>query len=234
MLAAPMPIISWLGSTSSPRRAAKRTTVAIVSVSETRVMPTAAISSGPTSLSVRPREATASGVPAAVTDGREWSARPKHGRGDGGADHRDETAGTVLVSCGQHEQDDEHAEPTTSAAACVSSRLSKNAWSSSRKPSASVEKPNSFGQLADDDRDRQAVHVADLDLARQQVGDEPELADAEADLDEADDQARACRRARSRCSGRRWRPRGRSPRRSAATPRSRGRARGRATARRRA
>ena len=43
-------------------------------------------------------------------------------------------------------------------------------------------------QLADDDRDREAVHVADLHLARQQVGDEAELADPEADLDEPDDE----------------------------------------------
>ena len=34
----------------------------------------------------------------------------------------------------------------------------------------------------------QAVHVADLDLAREQVGDEPELAEAEPDLDEPDDE----------------------------------------------
>ena len=45
----PIPIISWSGSTSSPRRAAKLVAVAIVSVSDTSVMPTAAISSGPTS-----------------------------------------------------------------------------------------------------------------------------------------------------------------------------------------
>ena len=51
MFAAPMPIISWSGATSSPRRAAKLVAVAMVSVSETSVIPTAAMSSGPTSLS---------------------------------------------------------------------------------------------------------------------------------------------------------------------------------------
>jgi hypothetical protein len=45
-----------------------------------------------------------------------------------------------------------------------------------------------LGQLSDDDRDRQPVHVADLDLARQQVGNEPEFAEPETDLDESDDQ----------------------------------------------
>ena len=48
--AVPMPIISWFGWTSSPRRAAKLVAVAIVSASETSVMPTAAIRSGATSL----------------------------------------------------------------------------------------------------------------------------------------------------------------------------------------
>ena len=44
-----MPIISWLAFTSSPRRAAKLVEVAIVSASETSVIPTAAASSAPTS-----------------------------------------------------------------------------------------------------------------------------------------------------------------------------------------
>ena len=47
--------------------------------------------------------------------------------------------------------------------------------------------PEELRQLPDDDDDRQAVHVADLDLAREQVGDEAELADTEPDLDEADE-----------------------------------------------
>jgi hypothetical protein len=49
--AAPMPIISWFGSNSSPRRAAKLDAVAIVSVGETSTMPMAASSNGTTSLS---------------------------------------------------------------------------------------------------------------------------------------------------------------------------------------
>jgi hypothetical protein len=44
-----MPTISWSGSTSSPRREAKFVAVAIVSVSDTSMMPTAPIRSGPTS-----------------------------------------------------------------------------------------------------------------------------------------------------------------------------------------
>ena len=92
--------------------------------------------------------------------------------------------------------------------------------------------PAQLRQLPDDDRDREAVHVADLDLARQQIGDEPEPAQPQADLDERRRAARACPRAR-RASARRRAPRaGRSRRRSAATPTSPGRARARATARR--
>ena len=48
-LAAPIPIISWLASTSSPRLAAKLVEVAMVSASDTRVMPIAAANSAPTS-----------------------------------------------------------------------------------------------------------------------------------------------------------------------------------------
>src|SRR6202000_305716 len=48
-LAAPMPIISWFGSTSSPRLAPKLEEVAMVSASETSVIPSAAAMSGPTS-----------------------------------------------------------------------------------------------------------------------------------------------------------------------------------------
>ena len=49
MLAEPMPIISWFGFTCSPRRALNEVDRAIVSVSDTSVMPTAATSSGTTS-----------------------------------------------------------------------------------------------------------------------------------------------------------------------------------------
>src|SRR5579872_4472189 len=47
-LAAPIPIISWLGSISSPRRAPKLDEVAIVSAKDTNVIPTAAIMRGQT------------------------------------------------------------------------------------------------------------------------------------------------------------------------------------------
>ena len=49
MFEAPMPTISWSGFTSSPRRAAKLVAVAMVSVNDTSVIPTAPMSSGPMS-----------------------------------------------------------------------------------------------------------------------------------------------------------------------------------------
>ena len=49
----------------------------------------------------------------------------------------------------------------------------------------------------------EAVHVADLHLARQQVGDEAELAEPEPDLDQRRRAAPASRPARSRSPGRR-------------------------------
>ena len=49
-LPAPIPIISWFGSTSSPRRAAKLVEVAIPSAIDTIAIPIAAANSGPMSL----------------------------------------------------------------------------------------------------------------------------------------------------------------------------------------
>ncbi len=48
--------------------------------------------------------------------------------------------------------------------------------------------PEELRQLADDDRDRQPVHVADLHLARQQVGDEAEPREPGDDLDDPDEE----------------------------------------------
>jgi hypothetical protein len=49
-------------------------------------------------------------------------------------------------------------------------------------------KAEQFRQLADDDRDREPVHVPDLHLLREQVRNESELREPEADLDRPDDQ----------------------------------------------
>ena len=60
-----------------------------------------------------------------------------------------------------------------------------------------MEKPNSLGSWPTMIVMAEAVHVADLDLAREQVGDEAELAEPEADLDERRRAWRASRPGRS-------------------------------------
>ncbi len=83
MFAAPMPIISWFGSISSPRRAAKLVAVAIVSVSDTSVMPIAAISSGTTS------PAFVQGMVGVGTPcGRAPRSQRRVGEAEHGGDHR--------------------------------------------------------------------------------------------------------------------------------------------------
>jgi len=67
MLAVPIPTISWSASTSSPRRAAKLVAVAMVSVSETIVIPTAPTSRG------RMSEALVQG---SVGRGTPWGSVP--------------------------------------------------------------------------------------------------------------------------------------------------------------
>ena len=47
--------------------------------------------------------------------------------------------------------------------------------------------PAQLRQLPHDDRDGEPVDVADLDLARQQIGDEPEPAQSHRELRDADE-----------------------------------------------
>ena len=71
--------------------------------------------------------------------------------------------------------------PTASAVRVASRRSpSTNARTSSTKPSASVENPQSLGSWPTMIVIAEPVHVADLHLLREQVGDEAELADARA------------------------------------------------------
>ena len=194
MFAAPMPIISWFGSTSSPRRAANADDVAMVSVSDTSVMPTAAISSGPTSLSsVHGNDGF--GTPLRQrTDGGDAIRQTEHGRqARWRATTATSTAGTVRVIRRQHEQDHEHADPDDERGRLGLVEVLEERAELVGEAVGVGGESEQLRQLADDDRDRQPVHVSDLDLARQQVGDESELADAEADLDEADDQGEHAR-----------------------------------------
>ena len=89
---------------------------------------------------------------------------------------------------GSTSSSDEHGDADEQRRRAASGRgLSKNARTSVEERVGVVEKPNSFGSWPTMIVMREAVHVADLHLLGEQVGDEPELAQAEADLGEADE-----------------------------------------------
>ena len=144
--AAPMPIISWFGSSSSPRRAAKADAVAMVSVSETRTMPTAAMSNGPTSSTdVHGNDGLGTPLGSDPTVETPWSARPNAAETIVAPATATSTAGIRRVTRGRRSSTTSAPAPTASAAPSVRSRCSTNSRISSPKPSASVEKPKSFG-----------------------------------------------------------------------------------------
>ena len=183
MLADPIPIISWFGFTSSPRLALNDVDSAIVSVSETSVMPTAAIEQrheiarmGPGY--VRPRKSfgqRADGADVEVEDGS----------GHRGADHGDQHGGNLARHSRQHEQHGQGGQAHREGRGVALVEVRHELPHLVHEVVCVCGEAAQLGELADDDRDGEAVHVADLDLARQQVGHESELADTEADLDQA-------------------------------------------------
>ena len=168
MLAAPMPTISWSGSTSSPRRAAKAVAVAMVSVSDTSVMPTAAMSSGPDVLDARPGERRRRHT---LGQGADRVARPPPARSS--------TADTTVA-------------PTTATRTAGNRLVNRGSTSNTRQRRQAEDQRGRIGlvqaseerlhlvdervgvgreaeqlrELPDDDRDAEAVHVPDLHLAR--------------------------------------------------------------------
>ena len=187
MFDAPMPTISWLGSISSPRRAAKAVAVAIVSVSDTSVMPSAATKSGTRSLVLGPwhrrRRNTLGQWPGHLD---AHGGESEHGGDDGGTDHGDEHGRDLLGEAGQHEQEDEHRAPEEEGPGVGLVEVGDELTDLVDEAVGVGGEAEELGELADDDRDAEAVHVADLHLLREQVGDEAELSEAEADLDEPD------------------------------------------------
>ncbi len=146
MFAMPMPIISWSGWTSSPRRAAKLVAVAMVSVSDTRVMPTAATTSGHTSLTLV-QGTVGVGTPcgSAPTVATPLAERSRTADTTVAPTTATSTAGTRFVNRGSTSRTASTQRPTTSVVPCVFSMLSTNARTLSTNESASVENPNSFG-----------------------------------------------------------------------------------------
>ena len=153
---------------------------------------------------LRPREARASGSPAAAR--RPWRRPPReveHGRERRGADDGDQDGGDRAWSAAGSTSSTTSTPSADDAAVVVSvwSRPSNELLDLVDEAVGVGREAEQLRQLADDDRDRQAVHVPDLHLLREQVGDEPELAEPEPDLDRARRAARASRRARSPSPG---------------------------------
>ena len=153
----PTPIISWSGSTSSPRRAAKLEDVAMVSVSDTSVMPTAAgqrAHRGPEKFVHGKRRASgcpAGSVPTVATP----SARQiEHRRHDRRSDDGDQHGGNHSGDPGEQEQHAEDRQRRSRASRSGSRRgCSKNRTDLLEEPVGVDGEPEQLRELADDDRD---------------------------------------------------------------------------------
>ena len=182
-LADPIPIISWFGFTSSPRLALNEVDSAMVSVSETSVMPTAATSSGTTS----PNSVQGSGRPGEPfgkgADGADVEV--EDGGGHGGADHGHQHGRHLARQARQQEQYGEGGQAHREGGGVAPVEVRHELPHLVHEVVGVRREAAQLGELPDDDGDGEAVHVADLDLARQQVGHESELADTETDLDQA-------------------------------------------------
>lgn len=109
------------------------------------------------------------------------------GRHRGDSHHRDEDRGDGSRESRKHREHEEHAdargqrrgvrliEPLDEARELVAEAVGVD------------REPEQLGKLAHGDRHREAVHVPDLHLPREQVGDETELAEPQSDLDETDE-----------------------------------------------
>ncbi len=145
MFDAPMPIISWFGSSSSPRRAANADAVAMVSVSDTSTIPIAASSNGPTSDScVHGNDGV--GTPCGSVPTVAISLdNPAIAETIVAAPTATSTAGMRRLTRGSTRSTTNTPTPIANAAAFVSSRWVKNSWMSSQNVSESVENPKSLG-----------------------------------------------------------------------------------------
>ena len=202
----------------------------MVSVSDTSVMPTAASEQRQDVTGVGPRQGRRGQALGKGAD--RGDVEVEGGGDDGGPDHRDQDRRDLARQAGEHEQHGERDEPDGRAPCRCDGRSSSRTRAPLRRSvSASVENPHSFGQLPDDDDDRQSVHVADLDLAARAGRRRSPACRRRARPRSGRRGWRACRPGRWPRPGRR-RPRrvGRWRRRSAVRATSRGRAPGSSTA----
>ena len=178
MLAAPMPIISWLPRTCSPRRAANDEAVDIVSASATTAMASAPRKSGGTSPQLISRDRERREALRQHAD-RVHAVGLQVERVDrNGGQHDDDQHARDLGQQPIQQQDADERGDADDGSGRVRLALRQPGHEGARlgnEPVGVHREPEQLGQLTDDDGQRQAVHVADLGRLGQQVGDEPEL-----------------------------------------------------------
>ena len=211
MLAAPIPIISRFPSTSWPVRAANADEVEIVSVSDTTAMPIA-----PATSSARSDSATLGNVNGGKPLG-QWAdqgdAVVGQVEGVGGQDrddHRHQHGGDLGDQPLEHEDQDQ-AEQTDRERRRHRLAVGQPLDEADRlgdEPVGVDREAEQLGELADQDREGEPVHVADLGRLGQQVGDEAQLGDAGEHGHRPRPAAPASRRARPPAAGPRWLRRG--------------------------
>ena len=196
-LAAPMPTISWFARTSWPVRPANADEVEIVSASETTAMPIApATSSGRSASSTR--GIVNGGRPLGSTPTR-LDARGRRGPGPPPApSRRPPRPARPAPSAGTRPEDHHHGDAEQPDADRRGHGVSRGDALHERlrlgdEPVRVGREAEQLRQLADEDRQGEAVHVADLGRLGQQVGDEAE-AGARADEHERADHQREHRR----------------------------------------
>ena len=177
---------------SCPVRSAKADAVAIVSASATTAMPSA-----PPTRSARSessRLGTVSGgnpfgsVPTSFTP---WSRELEELRGADREHDRGEDAGDLRQDPLQRRGSRRARRRRRRARrrpSCRRRPRRRSPSAPSMKPSASTEKPKSFGSWPDEDREREPVHVADHRRLREQVGDEAEPQQPAEDHERADEE----------------------------------------------
>ena len=181
IFAAPTPIISRSPSTSAPVRAANADAVEIVSVNDTTTMPSAPAASSQTS---------SSGTVGTVNGGNPWGIGPTTVTPWSFRSNRFTAAiasTTATRTPGMRGSTrwkprirTRLATPTARAAPAVSpSAMPRSEPGRLVDQAVGVDREaEELGQLAHDDGESQAVHVADLGRLGQELGDEPELEDS--------------------------------------------------------
>ena len=119
------------------------------------------------------------------SDGHDaFRGQIEHGGGDRRADDGDEDGGDPRHHAGERQQDDEHGHADHERRRVRLVDVPDELFDLVEEAVGIGREAEELGELADDDGDAEPVHVADLDFAGEQVGDEAQLAEPETDLDQ--------------------------------------------------